>query len=65
MTRKEATEVIYKIINSGIIDGDLEDKLTEVCNCICDNEWEKCKIDPRCESGYPNYCENCEFLDEN
>ena len=65
MTRKEATESIYKVINSGIIDRDLEDKLTEVSNCICDNGFDKCKIGARCESGYPNYCEGCEYLEDN
>ena len=64
MTRKQAKEIIYKVINSGIIDRELEDELTEVCNTICGGEFEKCEIDERCEHGYPNYCEGCEFLKE-
>lgn len=64
MTRKEATEAIYTIINSQCIDRDLADTLTEVCNCICDDSWDKCQIDERCKQGYPNYCEGCGYQDE-
>lgn len=64
MTRREAKETIYEVINSGIIDKDLEERLTEVCNCICDNSFDKCKIDERCKHGYPNYCEGCDYQDE-
>ena len=65
MTRKEAVEAIYNVINSGIIDDELNDQLTEVCNCLCGHsEFDKCKIDPRCKSGYPNYCEGCPHLKE-
>ena len=64
MTRKEATNIIYKVINSGIIDTELEDELTIVCNNICNDEFEKCEIDERCKHGLPNYCEGCKFINE-
>jgi len=41
-TRYEAADVIYEIINSGIIDNLLADDLTNVVNCICENSFEKC-----------------------
>ena len=41
MTRRYAIETIYQIINSGILDLDLETDLTEVCNCIEDNNFEE------------------------
>ena len=40
MTREEAIQKIYQIINSGILDIELEDDLVEVCNCIEDNNFE-------------------------
>lgn len=64
MTRKEAVEAVYKVINSGIVDANLEETLTEVCNNICADSFDKCKIDERCKSGYPNYCEGCRYQDE-
>ena len=56
MTRKEAVNAIYEVINSGILDMDLEDKLTEACNCICEDAWEDCK-----PSECTVYCEDCYF----
>lgn len=42
MTREDAIETIYKVINSGILDLDLEEDLVEVCNCIqCDSFYEE------------------------
>ena len=64
MTRKEAQEAIYKVITSGIIDGEIGAKLQEVCNCICEDSFSKCEMDVRCKSGYPNYCEGCPYLIE-
>lgn len=40
MTKREAIETIYQVINSGILDIDLENKLVEVCNCIEDEYFE-------------------------
>lgn len=57
MTRSDAVQAIYEIINSGIISDDLEAKLTEVANHICDDDFEKC-VDDDC------YCEGCKFLKE-
>ena len=41
MTRQEAIQIVYQIINTGILDIDLEDELVEVCNCIEDNSFEE------------------------
>jgi 20S proteasome alpha/beta subunit len=41
MTREEAIETIYKIINSGIIDMELEEDLTEVAVCIEDDSFDE------------------------
>ena len=41
MTKQEAIKIIYQIINTGILDIDLEDELVEVCNCIEDNSFEE------------------------
>ena len=40
MTKQEAIETLYKIINSGIIDMELEENLTEVANCIEEDSFE-------------------------
>lgn len=56
MTRQEAIEAIYDVINSGIIDSELEEDLTEVCNHICADDFDKCQCD---ESG--DCCE-CKFI---
>ena len=42
MTRYEAVNIIYEVINSGIIDEELEENLTEAASCICENSFEKC-----------------------
>lgn len=41
MTRREAMDIIYQVINSGIIDSELEEGLTEVCNCIESDDFEE------------------------
>ncbi len=41
MTRQDAMQTIYKVINSGILDLELENDLVEVCNCIEDNNFEE------------------------
>lgn len=57
MTRDEAKNIIYDVINSGIISEELEDDLTEICNTICEDSFEDCKVP---EIGI-NYCEGCKF----
>lgn len=59
MTRREAVEIIYEVINSGIISEELEEELTEICNCICNNSFEQCIANK-----HINYCEGCEFLED-
>lgn len=41
MTKSDAITTIYQLINSTILDSDLEDELAEICNCIADDEWEE------------------------
>ena len=53
MTREEAKMTIYEIINSGIIDTELEEELTEIANCICEDNFDKCEGS--------EYCEGCSF----
>lgn len=45
MTRYEAKMVILTLIDSGILDTELEDDLIEVVNCICDNSFEPCPVE--------------------
>lgn len=45
MLRIEAIEAIKQIINSGIIDNDLKETLTEVCEHIRLNDFELSEID--------------------
>lgn len=59
MTRKEAVETIYKVINSGIIDIELEEELTDVCNHICSGNFENCEIE-ECDCD----CYGCRFSGE-
>ena len=40
MTREEAIKTLYKVINSGIIDMELEEELNEIANCIEDDSFE-------------------------
>lgn len=54
MTREEAKHVLYQLINSGILDSELEEKLTEVAEHICANDFEGC-------TG-TEYCLECQFL---
>lgn len=42
MTRYEAKMAILEVINSGILDMELEGDLAEVVDCICDNSFEPC-----------------------
>ena len=41
MTRQEAIQIIYEVINSGILYLELEEKLVKVCNCIEQNNFDK------------------------
>jgi hypothetical protein len=60
MTRFEAMNVIYAVINSGIIEEELEEDLVEVVNCICDNKFEICPKE------YLRYCkmDRCDNAEE-
>ena len=57
MTRRRASEVLYTLINSGILSDDMTEDLEEIVQHICYDNFEKC------ENGSV-YCENCKFLDE-
>lgn len=63
MTRYEAREAIYEVINSGILNEELEERLTEVAECICDNDFETCPQDclRYCKK---DECENAELWEE-
>lgn len=56
MTREEAKQVIYQLINSGILSEELESKLDEVVEHICADKFEKCDGTP--------YCGECRFLND-
>lgn len=60
MTRFEATQTICEVINSGIISDELEERLQDVVNCICDDSFEECS-DKEFDSCY---CDGCKFLKE-
>ena len=64
VSRKEAKELIYKLINSGVLSEDIEEALTELANAICENSLANCTADLECFYGAPNYCDGCEFLEE-
>ena len=53
MTREEAVNVLYTLINSGVLDEELEESLGEIAENICDNSFEACDGTP--------YCEDCIF----
>ena len=53
MTREEAVHLLYTLINSGVLDPELEDSLNEIANHICHNDFEACGGNP--------YCEGCVF----
>lgn len=56
MTREEAKKIIYTVINSGVLDMELEKDLVEVANTICEDSFDKCEGS--------EYCEGCPHLDE-
>ena len=64
MSRKEAKELLYRLINSGVLSEDIEEALTELANAICENSIANCAADIECSYGAPNYCDGCEFLAE-
>lgn len=51
MSREEAKELIYELINSGILAEDVELQLVELAEHICSNDFEDCIG--------TDYCENC------
>ena len=64
VSRKEAKELLYRLINSGVLSEDIEEALTELANAICENSIVNCAADIECTYGAPNYCDGCEFLAE-
>ena len=64
MSRKEAKELLYKLINSGVFSEDIEEALTELANAICENSFANCTADIECSYGAPNYCDGCKLLAE-
>ena len=64
MSRKEAKELLYRLINSGVLSEDIEEALAELANAICENSIVNCAADIECSYGAPNYCDGCEFLAE-
>ncbi len=42
MTRYEAKQAVYEIINSGILDMSLEGDLVELVNCLCEDSFDPC-----------------------
>lgn len=43
MTRREAVCLLYQVINSGILDADIESSLSDVAECICEDGFEECE----------------------
>jgi hypothetical protein len=41
LKKSEAVKTIYRIINSGIIDEDLEGELGDICIAIEDDAWDE------------------------
>ena len=64
VSRKEAKELLYKLINSRVFSEDIEEALTELANAICENNLANCTADIECSYGAPNYCDDCGFLEE-
>lgn len=56
MTREDAKQIIYQLINSGILSEELEDKLDKIVEHLCADNFEKCAGNP--------YCGECRFLNE-
>lgn len=53
MTREDAKQTIYQLINSGILSEEVEDKLDKIVEHICADNFEKCDGTP--------YCGECRF----
>lgn len=54
MTREDAINTIYLVINSGIIEEELEKRLSEVAECICHDNFTPCVG--------TEYCSECNFV---
>jgi hypothetical protein len=59
MTRREAVNVIYSLINSGVLCDDINEQLNEVANCICYEGFDKCEAD----GDMSHECIACRFLE--
>ena len=42
MTREDAKNVLYQLINSGILDSTIEGKLADIAERICNDDFETC-----------------------
>lgn len=59
MTRREAANVLYSLINSNVIHDEICDQLNEVANCICYDAFDQCEN----ESDMTHDCASCRFLE--
>ncbi len=53
MSREEAVAILQQLINSGILSEDLEEKLADIRNCICNDTFKPCIG--------TEYCGSCQF----
>ena len=49
MTREEARNTINVLINSGVLEMGIEERLIEIADHICKDDWEPCIGTPYCE----------------
>lgn len=56
MTREEAKDILYQLINSGILDEELQANLEELAEHICQNDFEECVGNEYCKA------DECQFL---
>lgn len=57
MTREEAVNVLATLVNSGVLDPELEESLNEIAQNICNDSFVSCEGTP--------YCEDCIFKNMN
>ena len=79
-TRAQAIEVLYKLMNCGILDEDLEDRLQDIANCIMaedkehdlgidiwgteDNDWVDLYVAKREDLITPEWEQHCDAVYE-
>ena len=57
MTRREAIEIIYRVIHAEVLDPQDEIELSEVADAICEDDLLPCGPEDRDE-----YCDTCPHL---